>query len=172
MGLNRNERIAELEKKKEQLANRIGRLRNMESAKQRKLDTRRKILAGAWILHRIDQDTDDRLRLMLMQGLDDFLEHPRDRELFDLPPKPPAHKGGFRMKTRSDRHPLIPVATTPEEFDACFASGEVFEASEELAAERGFPPTTEDVVSDEEFLSYPGTYPRGFPQDDPIAREM
>ena len=88
MGLNRNERIAELENKKQQLANRIVRLRNMESAKQRKLDTRRKILAGAWILHRIDQDTEDRLRLMLMHGLDDFLEHPRDRELFDLPPKP------------------------------------------------------------------------------------
>ena len=88
MGLNRNERIAELENKKQQLANRIVRLRNIESTEQRKLETRRKILAGAWILHRIDQDTDDRLRLMLMQGLDDFLEHPRDRELFDLPPKP------------------------------------------------------------------------------------
>ena len=87
MGLNRNERIAELEKKKQQIANRIVRLRNIESTEQRKLETRRKILAGAWILHRIDQDTDDRLRLMLMQGLDDFLEHPRDRELFDLPPK-------------------------------------------------------------------------------------
>ena len=44
------------------------------------------------------------------------------------------------MKTRSDRHPLIPVATTPEKFDACFASGEAFEASEELAAEMGFFP--------------------------------
>ena len=88
MGRNRSERIADLEKKKQQLANRIVRLRNIESTEQRKLETRRKILAGAWILHRIDQDTDDRLRLMLMQGLDDFLEHPRDRELFDLPPKP------------------------------------------------------------------------------------
>ena len=48
----------------------------------------------------------------------------------------------------------------------------MFEASEELAAEMGFFPTTEDGVSDEEFLSYPGTYPAGFPQDDPIAREM
>ena len=46
------------------------------------------------------------------------------------------------------------------------------EASEELAAEMGFFPTTEDVVSEEEFLSYPGTCPAGFPQDDPIAREM
>ena len=94
MGLNRNERIADLEKKKQQIANRIVRLRNIESTEQRKLDTRRKILAGAWILHRIDQDTDDRLRLMLMQGLDDFLEHLRDRALFDLPARPkPASKG-------------------------------------------------------------------------------
>ena len=88
MGLNRNERIADLEKKKQQIANRIVRLRNIESTEQRKLDTRRKILAGAWILNRIDQDTDERLRLMLMQGLDDFLKHPRDRALFDLPDRP------------------------------------------------------------------------------------
>ena len=86
MGLNRSERIADLEKKKQQIANRIVRLRNIESTEQRKLETRRKILAGAWILHRIDQDTDDRLRLILMQGLDDFLKHPRDRALFpELP---------------------------------------------------------------------------------------
>ena len=76
------------------------------------------------------------------------------------------------MKTRSDRHPLIPVATTTEKFNKCFVSGEAVEASEELADEMGFFPTTEHVVSDEEFPSYPGTYPRVFPQDDPIAREM
>ena len=87
MGLNRSERIAELEKKKQQIANRIVRLRNIESTEQRKLETRRKILAGAWILHRIDQDTDDRLRLMLMQGLDEFLERDKDRAIFNLPPK-------------------------------------------------------------------------------------
>ena len=51
------------------------------------------------------------------------------------------------MMTSSNSHSLIPVATTPEEFDECFAS-------------------------DEEFFSYPGTCPAGFPQDDPIAREM
>ena len=72
------------------------------------------------------------------------------------------------MMTSSNRH--IPVATTPEEFDECFASGEAFEASEDLAAEMGFFPTTEDVVSDEEFFSYPGTCPSGFPQDDEVAR--
>ena len=57
------------------------------------------------------------------------------------------------MKTRSDRR--LPVATTPAEFGDCFASGEAFEASEELAAECGFFPTTEHVVSDEEFFAAP-----------------
>ncbi len=49
----------------------------------------------------------------------------------------------------------IRVATTPEEFNACWASGEAFEASEELAARMGFFPTTEDVISDEEFFAAP-----------------
>ncbi len=49
----------------------------------------------------------------------------------------------------------IRVATTPEEFDACFASGEAFEADEELAAQMGFYPTTEDVISDDEFFAPP-----------------
>ena len=53
----------------------------------------------------------------------------------------------------SDRH--IPVATTPQEFDACWASGEAFEASEELAAQMGHYPVFEDVISDDEFFSAP-----------------
>ncbi len=44
--------------------------------------------------------------LWLMRGVDVFLEHDRDRALFDLAPQ-----GGFRMKTRSDR-PRIPGAAT------------------------------------------------------------
>ena len=78
-------RIAALEQQKQQIANRILRLRNLEAAKQRKLDTRRKILAGAWVLHRGDQDPE--LHKRLLQGLDEFLIHNRDRALFDLPPK-------------------------------------------------------------------------------------
>ena len=49
----------------------------------------------------------------------------------------------------------IRVATTPEEFDACFASGEAFEADEDLAAQMGCFPTTEDVISDDEFFAPP-----------------
>ena len=51
--------------------------------------------------------------------------------------------------------PQIPVATTPAEFDACFASGAAFEASEELAAQMGHFPVFEDVISDEEFFAPP-----------------
>ena len=54
-----------------------------------------------------------------------------------------------RSESRVQR---IRVATTREEFNACFASGEAFEASHELAAQMGFFPTTGDVVSNEEFF--------------------
>ena len=47
----------------------------------------------------------------------------------------------------------IHVATTREEFDACFAGGEAFEASHELAAGMGFYPVVENVMSDEEFFA-------------------
>ena len=49
----------------------------------------------------------------------------------------------------------VRVARTPEEFNEYFASGEAFEADEELAAKMGFFPTTEDVVSDDEFFAPP-----------------
>ena len=85
VGLNRKERIAALERKKQQIANRIVRLRNQESSKQRKIETRRKILAGAWALHQAERHPAERQRLI--QGLDGFLDRPQDRELFDLDPK-------------------------------------------------------------------------------------
>ena len=47
----------------------------------------------------------------------------------------------------------IRVATTREEFNACFSSGEPFEASDELAARMGFYPVVENVVSEEEFFA-------------------
>ena len=56
---------------------------------------------------------------------------------------------------REPRVRPIRVATTREEFNACFASGEAFEASDALAAQFGFFPTAEDVVSNAEFFGPP-----------------
>ena len=74
----------------------------------------------------------------------------------------PARPDGFQF----ERVPPAPVAA----LGPLTARGKSLRCK--LAAEMGFFPTTEDVISDEEFLSYPGTCPAGFPQDDPIAREM
>ena len=82
MGKSADERIAELEQQKQQIANRIARLRTIESTKARKIDTRRKILAGACVLDRADKD--QAAARHLKESLDAFLTKPQDRALFDL----------------------------------------------------------------------------------------
>ena len=81
-----DERIAALEQRKAQIANRIARLRTIESTKDRKRDTRRKILAGACVLDRADKDPVSARHFR--EILDAFLTKPQDRALFDLPPRP------------------------------------------------------------------------------------
>ena len=77
---------AELAARKAKLNARTQRVRSRLSARERKIDTRRKILVGAMMLKLADQhpETKD----FILKHLDEFLEHTRDRELFDLPPKP------------------------------------------------------------------------------------
>ena len=55
------------------------------SARERKTDARRKILIGAMVLSHVDQKPES--NTALLRDLDEFLDRPRDRELFDLPPK-------------------------------------------------------------------------------------
>ena len=64
----------------------IRRVRSRISAREIKRDIRRKILVGATVLQRVDQNLES--KKLLLRDLDEFLEHSRDRELFDLPPKP------------------------------------------------------------------------------------
>ena len=86
MAKSADERIADLEQQKQQIANKIARLRTIESTNERKRDTRRKILAGACVLDRSDKDPDAARHLRKI--LDAFLTKPQDRALFDLPPRP------------------------------------------------------------------------------------
>ena len=80
------EKIAALEQKQALIQNRLSRLRAVESTKARKLDTRRKILAGACVLAIADKDGG--AARDLRESLDKFLKLDRDRVLFGLPPCP------------------------------------------------------------------------------------
>ena len=62
------------------------------NAKQRKLETRKKILVGACAMDIAAKDPS--FARILRHSLDAFLERDRDRELFDLPPRPDSDSGG------------------------------------------------------------------------------
>ena len=96
MRLTDEQLLAKLEKEQEKLQSELGarkaklnartqRVRSRLSARERKIDTRRKILVGAMMLKLADQhpETKD----FMVEHLNNFLEHPRDRALFDLPQK-------------------------------------------------------------------------------------
>ena len=76
-------RLLEIQRKKKRLIeNRIRRQQYRLSLKERKRDTRRKILAGSWVLAVAEKDQATGLRLR--KGLDEFLERDQDLELFGL----------------------------------------------------------------------------------------
>ena len=76
-------RLLEIQRKKKRLIeNRIRRQQYRLSLQERKRDTRRKILAGSWVLTAAEKDQAAGKRLR--NGLDEFLEKDRDRELFGL----------------------------------------------------------------------------------------
>ena len=51
-------------------------------------DARRRTIIGEMVLHHVQTNPHEHDRLM--SRLDGYLENPRDRALFDLPPKPDA----------------------------------------------------------------------------------
>ena len=77
---------SELATRKAKLNARTQRVRSRLSARERKTDTRRKILVGAMMLKLSDQHPN--IKEFMVKHLDEFLDHPRDRELLDMAPKP------------------------------------------------------------------------------------
>ena len=71
--------------KKRTLENQIRRAQYRITAAERKRRTRRLILIGSVVKKKADQDS--KTRLWLDQALDEDLNRPQDRELFDLDPK-------------------------------------------------------------------------------------
>ena len=72
------DRIASLEKKREQIAAQISDLKARETAKKKKDDTRIKVLLGAWVLHRIETG-DLELRGRVQNELQNFLTREVDK---------------------------------------------------------------------------------------------
>jgi hypothetical protein len=89
------EQVARLEEKVARARAELQRARAREQQQKRKDDTRRKVLIGAMTLHQIRED-EFKYRELVNQ-LDEYLTHDRDRRLFDLPehqtPKPRLNPG-------------------------------------------------------------------------------
>ena len=81
-----DERIATLQTRLQQLKAQQQRIaarqKSIESQRQRKADTRRKILVGAIVLTKVDQGEIDKAQLH--RWLDETLTRSDDRALFDL----------------------------------------------------------------------------------------
>jgi hypothetical protein len=78
------EKLADLEKQEAQLKARISREKARLREKERKQDTRRKIIAGALALEHKDGD----FQHVLNRLLDEYVTRPDDRALFGLDPLP------------------------------------------------------------------------------------
>jgi len=77
------QRLKTLAEKKKAIEARMHALKTRVAQKQRKEETRRKILLGAWILHEMDHpQTGDRLKTWARKQLPGFVKE-RDRHLFD-----------------------------------------------------------------------------------------
>lgn len=76
-------KLKRLLERQAQLKAQIQQAKAQERSRERKLDTRRKLLIGAAILHQIEQQQWPESKLKAM--MDAFLTRPEDRRLFNLP---------------------------------------------------------------------------------------
>jgi hypothetical protein len=77
----KSSRLDVLKKKKEQLNARIQKLESLEKVRERKQDTRRKILIGSYFLDKAKQEG---ALFDLYQQMDKYIKRNVDRELFQL----------------------------------------------------------------------------------------
>lgn len=80
-----DEALAELKRKQEALKNQIASIEARKRKDEDRLMTRKKILIGAYILDKHNNDTNQ--LGSLINELDKFLVRPGDRKLFGLPVK-------------------------------------------------------------------------------------
>lgn len=78
---NKKRRVYSIEEQLKNLKAKVNKLEAMEREQKKKIDTRRKILAGSYLLHKYNDKPDELAKL-----LDPFLTRDKDRELFGLLP--------------------------------------------------------------------------------------
>ncbi|HAU0345698.1 TPA: mobilization protein [Legionella pneumophila] len=76
-------RLDALKKKQEQLRAQIQKLESLEKSRERKRDTRRKILVGSYFIDKANQEG---TLFDLYQQIDKYIKRNVDRELFHLEP--------------------------------------------------------------------------------------
>lgn len=81
-------RLQKLRQKKQQIDAQINKMASLQRAHERKLDTRRKIIAGALALHHAAKNPDDQFSRKLVRLLDEYVTKPYERSLFGLPALP------------------------------------------------------------------------------------
>ena len=77
-----SKRLEQLEKQYSALGNRIQKMQATEKSRERKRETRRKILVGSYYLDQAQQQDTYPQLVNLMDG---YLKREADRKLFDLP---------------------------------------------------------------------------------------
>lgn len=77
------ERLKKLEEQKREIERKMQTIRARQSATERKKDTRRKVLAGAFLLGKVEKGEFDKADFL--RGMDGFLSRDIDRALFGLP---------------------------------------------------------------------------------------
>ena len=88
---NPQERMRKLEEQRARINAAIQRVKARERQAVRKRDTRRKILAGAMVLDRVARGV--LTEQLFLRDMDEFLDRPHERALFELPPRPNREKG-------------------------------------------------------------------------------
>ena len=78
-----SKRLEKLKEKEAKLKARIRSIEAKEATRQRKQDTRRKILLGALLAEWMEKD--EALKTKVIANLDSFLKRKIDREMFGLP---------------------------------------------------------------------------------------
>lgn len=103
-------RLQTLEERKKQIEVQIQQIKAREAHRQRKQETRRKILVGSYYLERAERE--GRLE-EVKKAMDQFLTRDYDRALFGLPPITPSARDEKIITTNQPENQRAPSLSVP-----------------------------------------------------------